>query len=204
MHPDPDPRSLEILGKIKTVFGQKGFERASMQDLARAAGMSAGNFYRYFASKDAIIEAMVGLDLREVSGHFEHILSSRNPRGTFIEVMRHELLRHREECDGPLWAEIEAAAARRPEIAAILAQMEREIGRHLIETFALMNGRPVAEVATRFGSHAELILILFKGVAMQPQVAPALIDLAMTTIDHLLDDVVSRQPALPAAAVRSA
>ena len=35
--PKFDPRTIEILAKIKTVFAQKGFDGASMQDLARAA-----------------------------------------------------------------------------------------------------------------------------------------------------------------------
>lgn len=37
-----------------------------MQDLARAAGMSVGNFYRYFPSKAAIVQAMCGYDLAEI------------------------------------------------------------------------------------------------------------------------------------------
>ena len=66
----PDSRSLEILVSIRSVFEQKGFDGASMQDLARAAEMSVGNFYRYFASKDAIIAAMVEHDLQDVAQMF--------------------------------------------------------------------------------------------------------------------------------------
>ena len=51
-------RSADLLSRVKGVFAAKGFDGASMQDLARAAGISAGNFYRYFPSKNAIIEAM--------------------------------------------------------------------------------------------------------------------------------------------------
>ena len=58
-------RGSDILERIKAVFAEKGFDGASMQDLARSAGMSAGNFYRYFPSKDAIIAAMVERDLAD-------------------------------------------------------------------------------------------------------------------------------------------
>ena len=54
-----DHRSAEILASVRSAFAAKGFDGASMQDLARAAGMSVGNFYRYFPSKAAIVEDLV-------------------------------------------------------------------------------------------------------------------------------------------------
>ncbi len=39
-----NPRDA-ILAQARAAFVEKGFDGASMQDLARAAGMSAGNFY---------------------------------------------------------------------------------------------------------------------------------------------------------------
>lgn len=186
-----DPRSIEILNKIKAAFAQKGFDGASMQDLARAAEMSAGNFYRYFPSKNAIVESMVELDLRDVGEIFRHILASEDVRGTFLAALRSELSKHREDCDGPLWAEIEAASIRRPEIAEINDRMEHEVRRHLIRTFALIGGMAEATASARFSAHAQLIIILFKGVAMQPKVDDDLIDLTLGTIDGLLTEIVS-------------
>ena len=193
----PDPRTLEILGKIKTVFAQKGFDGASMQDLARAAGMSAGNFYRYFPSKDAIIEAMVELDLGDVGEVFRQILASHDPRAVFLEAFRTEMTEHRNTCDGPLWAEIEAAARRRPEVSAIHCRIEDGVIRYIIRTFALIVGISEAEAEARYGTRAQLMMVLFKGVVMQPEASPALIDLTLEVIDHLT-------PRAPAAATDSA
>jgi AcrR family transcriptional regulator len=187
----PDNRSLEILMSIKSVFEQKGFDGASMQDLARAAEMSVGNFYRYFASKDAIIAAMVEHDLRQVADTFRVIRSSPDPRAAFLESMRREILQHSASCDGSLWAEIEAASARRPEIGRITERMESELLAYLIETFGLIAGRPASEMADRFSEHARLLIIIFKGTAIQPNVTPALIDLAVATVDLLLDRIVA-------------
>ena len=55
--PLADQRSVEILEGVRRAFSEKGFDGASMQDLARACGMSVGNFYRYFPSKAAIVAA---------------------------------------------------------------------------------------------------------------------------------------------------
>jgi AcrR family transcriptional regulator len=189
-----DARSLEILMSIKSVFEQKGFDGASMQDLARAAEMSVGNFYRYFASKDAIIAAMVELDLRNVAELFRQIRSSDDPRGAFLDAIRREILEHGASCDGPLWAEIDAAASRRPEIARITERMEEDVLRYLLETFALITGRPVAEMAARFGGHARMMIIIFKGTAMQPHLSAELVDLAVSTVDLLLDRIVADAP----------
>ena len=59
--PAAEERSHEILASIRQAFAEKGFDGASMQDLARAAGMSVGNFYRYFPSKAAIVAGDVRL-----------------------------------------------------------------------------------------------------------------------------------------------
>ena len=41
------------------------------ETVLQAAGMSAGNFYRYFPSKAAIVEALVARDLAEVEEAFQ-------------------------------------------------------------------------------------------------------------------------------------
>lgn len=185
-----DTRSREILMSIKGVFEQKGFDGASMQDLARAAEMSVGNFYRYFASKDAIIAAMVEMDLGEVAEVFSHIRSSDDPRAAFLASLRHELVQHNTSCDGSLWAEIEAASCRRPEIARINERMERDVHRYLLETFALITGRGVDEMAERFSDHARFVVVIFKGMASQ-RASAGLIDLAIDSVDQLLDRIVA-------------
>ncbi len=68
-----DPRVDAILVQARHAFVEKGFDGASMQDLARAAGMSAGNFYRYFPSKAALVEALVNRDLEEVEREFAEV-----------------------------------------------------------------------------------------------------------------------------------
>lgn len=48
-------------GALRT-FAVAGWEGATMSDVARAAGVSTGNLYRYFASKEELFEAVVGAD----------------------------------------------------------------------------------------------------------------------------------------------
>jgi hypothetical protein len=43
----------------------------------------------------------------------------------------------------------------------------------------------------RFAEHARLMIVIFKGTATQPGLTPALVDLAVSTIDLLLDRIVA-------------
>jgi AcrR family transcriptional regulator len=49
------------------VIGAKGFERATMQDVARAAGCAAGTLYLYFKSKEDLFSAMVSKHVNVLS-----------------------------------------------------------------------------------------------------------------------------------------
>src|SRR5262245_17106399 len=48
-------RRAEILAAAQRCFVRSGFHGASMQDICAEAGMSPGNLYRYFPSKEALI-----------------------------------------------------------------------------------------------------------------------------------------------------
>jgi len=195
----PELRSAEILESITGVFAAKGFEGASMQDLARAAGMSAGNFYRYFPSKDAIVAALVERDLAEVQHEFTRIINSDTPHDTFRELVRARV-ENPEPGKEVIIAQIEALAARRPEIAALKTRMELEILGYLVAAFARIAdvALPVAE--QRFTAHAKLVMLLIRGLSAcccaqpgTPQIAadPALAELVMATLDRTLADVAA-------------
>lgn len=161
----PDHRPAEILDSARRAFIEKGFDGASMQDLARAAGMSVGNFYRYFPSKAAIVAALITRDLDEVEKDFREILGAPEPLALLRDKLAAHVSGHAMNDDGPLWAEITAAAGRKPEIGEILARMETEISGYLTSVFALVTGLPPDEAARRYGAHAGLLMLLIKGSA---------------------------------------
>lgn len=195
--PSPfDLRSAEILSGIRQAFAEKGFDGASMQDLARAAGMSVGNFYRYFPSKAAIVEAFITHDLIEVESEFAAVEQAPDPMGRLRAALRMKV----EEgiCthdDGRMWAEIQAAAHRKPEIRAISDRMEALIVDHLVRAFALATGLDPEEAGRRYADHARLIILLVKGAGMHTPDpgarGAALTELIVRTIDRTLDEIAS-------------
>lgn len=55
----PEVRRQEILETALALFCEKGYERASIADLARRIGISQGLCYRYFPSKEALLDCAV-------------------------------------------------------------------------------------------------------------------------------------------------
>lgn len=48
-------RRAQILEAAAQVFARKGFDRATITDIARAAGLAEGSIYNYFRSKEALL-----------------------------------------------------------------------------------------------------------------------------------------------------
>ncbi len=190
------PRQAEILQAVRQAFVEKGFDGASMQDLARAAGMSVGNFYRYFPSKAAIIGAMVLMDATEIRADFAAILSAPDPLAALRHGLRERIFGADCAQDSALWAEIDAAARRMPEVAEAHRQIEAEVRGQLIAVFAAGTHLPLPEATRRFSTHAAFLLTLFKAAAcadaMQGVDIPALRAMIATTIDARLDEILGQ------------
>src|SRR5689334_15744034 len=66
-------RRNQILDAVTTVFAEKGFHRATIKDVAKAAGIADGTIYIYFENKTAllmgILDQLNESDQRE--GYFE-------------------------------------------------------------------------------------------------------------------------------------
>lgn len=194
--PEPDaPRAEAILDCARAAFIGKGFEGASMQDLARAAGMSAGNFYRYFPSKSALVDALIARDLQEVESSFQAIIAAPDPMAAMKAALRERLQEENCQAEDALWAEIFATGARRPEVAAALRRMEEGIVRPLAQVLAVVHGLPKEEACHRFSTHARLIFLIMHGAmtnnhAGQPQDS-RLTELILRTIDRLVGDALA-------------
>jgi AcrR family transcriptional regulator len=56
---DGGAKRRQIMDGAREVFLSAGFDGASMNDVARAAGVSKGTLYAYFNSKDELFEAII-------------------------------------------------------------------------------------------------------------------------------------------------
>ncbi|MFN3673825.1 MAG: TetR/AcrR family transcriptional regulator [Bosea sp. (in: a-proteobacteria)] len=117
-------RRTRILDAAESVFARAGFHAATMNDVATEAGMSPGNLYRYFASKDAIIAGMAERDRTQIAADFADLDSRKGGLLDQLEALgrRHLVEEPRERAIIALqiWAE----AARNPDMARMCASID--------------------------------------------------------------------------------
>lgn len=61
----------KIVGIASNVFSKFGFKKATMEDIAKAAGMGKSSIYYYFKSKEEIFEAVVKKEAAKLSVELE-------------------------------------------------------------------------------------------------------------------------------------
>lgn len=74
-----EQKRRDILEAAGRCFAKDGFRGASISSICSEAKISAGHLYHYFASKEAIIEAMAETGLEHAEERFNHLMKSDNP-----------------------------------------------------------------------------------------------------------------------------
>jgi AcrR family transcriptional regulator len=86
---DGGAKRRQIMDGARTVFLSGGFDGASMNDVARAAGVSKGTIYSYFDSKEQLFEALVREDKHQQAERLCHFPPEPgNPREFLAEFGR--------------------------------------------------------------------------------------------------------------------
>jgi AcrR family transcriptional regulator len=75
----PELRRSELLDCAQALFLARGYDRASLNDVIAAAGVSKGAFYHYFASKEALLEALAERFAREALAQIQDVLDAHHP-----------------------------------------------------------------------------------------------------------------------------
>ncbi len=133
-HIDPEraaTRRRQVLDAAATCFRRSGFHGASMSEISKTAGMSAGHIYNYFASKDAIIAAFVEENETRVIEILSTIQSQPDPLQAIIDDVDQSV---RNNLDPEHWAlpmEIFAESSRNPAIAALSRDADRRMSTRL-------------------------------------------------------------------------
>ena len=105
-HETPSIRRAQIMNAARHCIAEQGFERATMDDIARAANLSKGSLYWHFSNKSAILEALLDSFKEELIGFWhgqgenpdvikqgqealKSFLSDRRFLETWIELLHH-------------------------------------------------------------------------------------------------------------------
>src|SRR5262245_6619564 len=85
-------RREEILEAARRCFARAGFHQTSMQQICLEAGMSPGNLYRYFPSKEVIIAAIAERDRAEVGAELSSAQAMPNLFATLETLAQHHFV----------------------------------------------------------------------------------------------------------------
>jgi AcrR family transcriptional regulator len=184
-------RRNEILSAAQRCFVRSGFHQTSMQEICAEAGMSAGNLYRYFPSKEAIIAGIAERDRAEVGQDFARADLSQGLFAVLEEMARHHFsVRSIEQVK--LCTEVMSEARRHPEIARISRSFDADVRKWLADMFRAAAAKGDIPSDSAIEDAVDMLMILADGVwwrrALDPDFrAEALLPVFMDVARHLLN-----------------
>ena len=79
----------QIVEAADRLFYERGFEHTSFADIAALVGISRGNFYHHFKTKDEILDAVIDLRLRNTQAMLEKWeLEGETPKERILSFIR--------------------------------------------------------------------------------------------------------------------
>ena len=164
-------RRTQILNAAERSFCRSGFHRTTMQDVAAEAGMSPGNLYRYFPSKDAIVVGLAERDRAQMACDFAPLSEAEDITATFVRLARKHFLEEPRE-KAVLCLEIWSEATRNPEFAALSRDFDRDVLTRLTGLIERAKERGKVSASVEPQSVALLIATLANGLFVRRAVAP--------------------------------
>jgi AcrR family transcriptional regulator len=93
----PDDTRARIMETAEALFRRLGYAKTAVADIAAELGMSPANVYRFFASKNAIVEAICQRCLAEVEAKAWAVGRAKGPAGPRLERLILEILAYHKE-----------------------------------------------------------------------------------------------------------
>ncbi len=85
---DKTRRRAELLAAAKGVFAERGYQGASVAEVARRAGLSYGVVYWYFESKEALLHALMEAEEKALRDRIAEAVAEASSRDLRV-VLRH-------------------------------------------------------------------------------------------------------------------
>ena len=183
-------RRAEILAAAQRCFVRSGFHGASMQDICAEAGMSPGNLYRYFPSKEALIAGIAERDRAEVAEAFASADLSRGLLNVLEGMVQHYFAEHPRE-RVLLCTEVMAESRRNADIARISAAFDADVRKWLIGLMQAAAERGDIPRDVDFDGVVTMLMLIADGVwwrrALDPDFKPeTVVPIVMDVARHLL------------------
>lgn len=183
-------RRQQILEAAEDCFRRRGFQGASVAEICKGAGVSAGHLYHFYDSKEAIIAAIVQRDLEEKLA----ILDQMSQRADVTSAMLDEIDEGvHEQLDNPgsaLMLEVIAEAGRNPKVAEMVHRSDAIARAKLAETVA--KAKNCDPDSPELKAEVEVLIAMFEGLSTRAICNPdldhdAVVKVMRRMIRHILE-----------------
>jgi len=185
-------RRAEILDAAERCFARAGFHQSSMQEICAEAGMSPGNLYRYFPSKEALIAGISERNRAQAAADFAEVDKASDFFTGFAALGRQYLV-ERSDVEVALCLEIMAEARRNPDVRRIHQSIYSEVRAGLVGILKRAAERGQLRPDLDFEKIVTVLLALGDGVelrrAIDPSFSPeSVIDMVLDLVRYALTD----------------
>jgi TetR/AcrR family transcriptional repressor of uid operon len=122
-----DQQIQRILEAAKTCFVRSGFQGASMQQICAEVGMSPGALYRYFPSKEAIVEAICEADRQDDMTCFGVLRGATSAAEGLVQAAMAHITHTSMKGSAPLFAEMRSESMRNEAVRATVDGHKGEV-----------------------------------------------------------------------------
>ena len=172
----------QILDAAQACFVRKGFHNTTMQDICKESGMSAGNIYRYFDSKEMIIEAFAQEELQWMTSAITDVPSSPDLLQAIVDTAFWTASTLMQEGRPELIAELFAEAGRNPRINAIYTKFNRRLVSEICNTLEKLEESGVLHPLHEKQYIAKIIVSLVDGLVLNSITTPDFDMMAMRPV----------------------
>src|SRR5215208_7051482 len=166
-----EDRRAEILEAARRCVSRSGFHQASMHEICVEAGMSPGNLYRYFPSKEAIIAGISERNRADAAESFAAVDQAEDFFAGLSALARQHLVERTAEEVG-LCAEIMAESRRNPEISRQYQEIERDVKARLVAMLCRAAERGEIAGDLNFEGAATVLMVIADGISWRRAVDP--------------------------------
>jgi AcrR family transcriptional regulator len=165
-----------LLEAAAQVFAAKGYERASVDDVARAAGFTKGAVYWNFTSKEELFLALVRERQTSMIGEFFSAAAATEPDAYVSSLADVYKRQAPDPAEWRLWMEFVLYATRRPRLARRVRKESAESYRLLVAELDQRLGKQTGTPPLSTAMLARLYVAVFDGVNQQRAVDPESVD----------------------------
>ena len=168
----PVDRRERILDAAEVCFVRNGFDRTTMQDMAREAAMSPANLYRYFDSKEALVIGLVEREGQHARSFITQLQRDGGPWEELMGVLDRYLIGMTRDA-AVLRVDIWSEATRNPVIADLLERGDADAQAWFMDKFTRLAASPDCDLPSLYDAVAALAKGIVASRALLPDYDPA-------------------------------